>query len=323
MTPEDAFLDDIREHPDDDAPRLIFADWLDDHGETDRAEFIRARVYRARIRGRESPEADELTRRASALLAANWQRWTAPLRPLFGDAPDHFNWPRTYRPEAITHFPRGFVESVEMEAGRFVAVAAELFRLCPIRHVHLHRADEHAARLAECPQLAWVEGLSFPDYARAPLGPRGMVSLAGSPHLGRLWLLWLSRNYLGDEGLVALAAAPWLDHLRAVSLSDNGASDRGAEALARTPRAFRPRKLFLHRNAIGDRGAIALAESPVLEEVRTLTLAGCGIGPAGAAALAGSEHLLSLEEIDLSDNPLTGAGEAIVRSAPWGRRARL
>ena len=33
-----AFLDDIREHPDDDTPRLVLADWLDDYGDdADRA----------------------------------------------------------------------------------------------------------------------------------------------------------------------------------------------------------------------------------------------------------------------------------------------
>ena len=41
MTNEANFLAAIRENPDDDAVRLIFADWLEDQGDTDRAEFIR------------------------------------------------------------------------------------------------------------------------------------------------------------------------------------------------------------------------------------------------------------------------------------------
>jgi uncharacterized protein (TIGR02996 family) len=41
-----AFLRDVIEHPDDDAPRLIFADWLDDNSDSDRAEFIRVQVER-------------------------------------------------------------------------------------------------------------------------------------------------------------------------------------------------------------------------------------------------------------------------------------
>ncbi|MHB1424636.1 MAG: TIGR02996 domain-containing protein [Gemmataceae bacterium] len=45
MTHADAFLQDILAHPDDDAPRLIFADWLEEQGDAGsvaRAEFIRA-----------------------------------------------------------------------------------------------------------------------------------------------------------------------------------------------------------------------------------------------------------------------------------------
>jgi uncharacterized protein (TIGR02996 family) len=45
MTPLDereAFLRAIFDSPEDDLPRLIFADWLDDHGEPDWAAFIRA-----------------------------------------------------------------------------------------------------------------------------------------------------------------------------------------------------------------------------------------------------------------------------------------
>jgi uncharacterized protein (TIGR02996 family) len=37
MTSETAFLRDILEHPDDDTPRLIFADWLEDNGDPERA----------------------------------------------------------------------------------------------------------------------------------------------------------------------------------------------------------------------------------------------------------------------------------------------
>ena len=38
---EAGFLADIAAHPEDDAPRLIFADWLEDHGQPERAELIR------------------------------------------------------------------------------------------------------------------------------------------------------------------------------------------------------------------------------------------------------------------------------------------
>src|SRR4051794_31455126 len=51
MTPEAGFLDDILDHPDDDTPRLVYADWLTDRGGRDdqaRAELIRIQCQQAR-----------------------------------------------------------------------------------------------------------------------------------------------------------------------------------------------------------------------------------------------------------------------------------
>lgn len=53
-----AFIDDIIEHPEDDAVRLIFADWLEDHGQEERAEFIRVQCEIARME--ESGEACDI-----------------------------------------------------------------------------------------------------------------------------------------------------------------------------------------------------------------------------------------------------------------------
>jgi uncharacterized protein (TIGR02996 family) len=48
-----AFLRDAKDHPDDDTPRLVLADWLDEHGdEADRAraEHVRGRCRLAPLR---------------------------------------------------------------------------------------------------------------------------------------------------------------------------------------------------------------------------------------------------------------------------------
>lgn len=44
MTDRDALIAAVCDRPDDDTPRLAYADWLDDHGEGERAAFIRAEV---------------------------------------------------------------------------------------------------------------------------------------------------------------------------------------------------------------------------------------------------------------------------------------
>jgi uncharacterized protein (TIGR02996 family) len=43
------FLDDIVANIDDDTPRLVYADWLIENGQDDRAELIRVQVERARL----------------------------------------------------------------------------------------------------------------------------------------------------------------------------------------------------------------------------------------------------------------------------------
>src|SRR5262245_57537404 len=50
---EKAFLEAIIQNPDDDVPRLIFADWLDEHGQSNRAEFVRLQIRLA-----QTPEYD-------------------------------------------------------------------------------------------------------------------------------------------------------------------------------------------------------------------------------------------------------------------------
>jgi uncharacterized protein (TIGR02996 family) len=49
MNEEEAFRQAIVESPDDDTPRLIYADWLDDHGDADQANLIRVQCRLARL----------------------------------------------------------------------------------------------------------------------------------------------------------------------------------------------------------------------------------------------------------------------------------
>jgi uncharacterized protein (TIGR02996 family) len=49
MSDEDALLAAIAEHPAEDTPRLMYADWLEEHGWRTRAEFIRVQVEIAHV----------------------------------------------------------------------------------------------------------------------------------------------------------------------------------------------------------------------------------------------------------------------------------
>src|ERR1043165_9690638 len=78
---EEGLIADIREHPDDDSLRMIYADWLDEHEQQPRAEFIRLQLEDAR-RATGDPARADLQQRAQAILAENEAVWVGPLRSL-------------------------------------------------------------------------------------------------------------------------------------------------------------------------------------------------------------------------------------------------
>ena len=84
MADELSFLDAIRAQPEDDAVRLIFADWLEEHGQQARAEFIRLQCRLADI--------DEFAPDRPDLLDREWgncSRFTASA----GSPPRRLCWP--------------------------------------------------------------------------------------------------------------------------------------------------------------------------------------------------------------------------------------
>jgi uncharacterized protein (TIGR02996 family) len=70
-----AFLQGIRAEPDEDAHRLVYADWLDDQGDAGRAEFIRVQCELARP-PQDARRHAELAAREKELLEAHRLAWT-------------------------------------------------------------------------------------------------------------------------------------------------------------------------------------------------------------------------------------------------------
>src|SRR5437899_983006 len=73
---EQSCLHDICENPEDDTPRLVFADWLDEHDDPDRAEAIRIGVRRRQL-DELDPEAwvlDSRLDRIQGRCARTWER---------------------------------------------------------------------------------------------------------------------------------------------------------------------------------------------------------------------------------------------------------
>lgn len=310
MTQDESFLQSIREDPDDDAMRLIYADWLEERGDP-HGEFIRVQVELARTPPSD-PRVPEWKQRQRELVEAHGAQWLAPLRALLADDDrSDIGWGRSVRA-----FQRGFVEKLTMRARTFVARGELLLHLAPLRQLWLEEAGNAAAALAGCPQLVYVEDLNFSDYYRAPLDAAGMRELAASPYLGRLQQLHLYRNNLGDDGVRALASAPWLSGVRVLNLTENGLSSAGVVALAAAPHLKALTALLLGKNWLGTEGVRALAGCPALAELRTLTISHCQLEAAALECLAGASVFANLHTLELNNNLFGAAGATVLAGAP-------
>ncbi len=78
MTSDEAFLQSIIEAPDDDTPRLVYADWLDDHQVPARAEFIRLQCSLDKMAAND-PRRPELRDREQELLRHYGWAWAEEL----------------------------------------------------------------------------------------------------------------------------------------------------------------------------------------------------------------------------------------------------
>jgi RNA polymerase sigma factor (sigma-70 family) len=80
MTHRDAFLQAIHQDPEDNTHRLVLADWLDENGQSERAEFIRTQVELARL-SPDDPRHPELAACEQQLLARYEAAWGELYRP--------------------------------------------------------------------------------------------------------------------------------------------------------------------------------------------------------------------------------------------------
>src|SRR5262245_21521019 len=79
-TEEVGLLEAAHTAPRDDAPRLIYADWLEDHGRPERAEFIRLQCARAASVGvPEFLRGTGLSDRERDLARRHGRSWAAPI----------------------------------------------------------------------------------------------------------------------------------------------------------------------------------------------------------------------------------------------------
>ena len=247
----EAFLDAILTSPEEDAHRLVYADWLEEHG--DERDLARAHLIRAQcalaLLAPDDARREPLEQQERQLLKTHGKRWTQPLRK----ARIGSNW--TFR--------RGFLEKITISARDFVLVAQQLFQLAPtIRAMECPESSNEVSALAACPLLERIAELNLNAMCACgycPIG-RELSELFQSPFTAGLRILALSEDRIGPDGVTLLAASQHLAGLTRLDLSENRLGNSGARQLIESKHLKNLKFLDLRENKIGPRVTTALRE---------------------------------------------------------------
>jgi hypothetical protein len=266
----------------------VFADWLQENSDPERAEFIRVQI--------ELPTCDRgarrlhLSRREHDLLNRHENEWIEPIRPFV------FEWS-----DSPWSFRHGFVERLELQAETFIERGEQLLRLTPLRDA-VFPDEEWYEELAAChllqrlrlidltgsgltsgfrgihdflgsSNLSSIETLILQGVDdNGHLDVTGVESLAKNPHLSNLMHLDLSGNWFGPEGIAPLVNALWLPRLQRLELEGVGIANEGVDRLAKATRFDNLRVLILVANSIGERGARRILETEWFGRLELLDL---------------------------------------------------
>jgi uncharacterized protein (TIGR02996 family) len=192
----DALFRAICEQPWEDTPRLVYADWLEEHGDALRAEFIRVQVELARET--DKPRIVKLSERADQLHAESAGRWTrgSPTQP-------------GVRIGYELH--RGFYHEVAFDGpDAFARFADEVFAWAPIEAVSLRR--EAGGALRKVLTSRYAERLARLSLSLR-IGDRGCLAIAACAKFARLEELNVPAAGVTDAGALAIANSPHLPAL--------------------------------------------------------------------------------------------------------------
>ena len=229
----------ILNEPDADEPRLVYADWLAENGESLRAEFIRLAVrIHQRGNGGVRVLCDPEGERYFDIERNQGQVWLKEMPEFKG-----IRWWNYYR---------GFPTIQATGWSALKKYAPKIWQLSPCEELDLYTLSEPAGRFfGASPWLEKLRSLSFSWIGRQ--GIPGFRAFLQAPRLGHLLVLNLKSNGLGDEGAKLLAECPHLVNLRELVLECNDIGDVGARALAGTPHFPKLKELCLGRNPIKDK----------------------------------------------------------------------
>jgi uncharacterized protein (TIGR02996 family) len=293
MTNEEALLRAIRSDPNDELARLALADYLDDNGDPQRAEFVRLQLQL--FNGIEDPVArSQVRQRETKLLVDNVKNWLGPFASALPQV-----W-RYERGTAVVTLPADLQVKLSTMSGKWHAHAAEWFPRGWVLDLHLSGKGDLGLLLEQ----PWLDRISRLRFEKVALDDGALDALAACESLGGLYSLGLVS--CGMTGRVErLIDSPHLGSLKALDLSDNKLKTADVESVRKAfPELHR---LNLSRNEM-KRPAIDALLNNWPEGLVSLQLAGCGLDPDLIKRLCASPRLAGLQELNLSGNYMRESG---------------
>ena len=223
-----ALLAAICAEPDADAPRLVYADWLQEHGDEQQAQFIRDSI-RLSVMPEATEGRKELRSRLLGLEGALGETWIKGV----GLKVAPLGWERA-------GFERGLLEeAVYRDVRDFIAEGRVLFDRLPVRELTIAQKTaiyfDDLLTFAAMPELAHLCSLSLNGNHHG-LSPSCWEALIHSPHLSELRKFSATSARLSDEHLISLAACPNMAGLTSLDLSSNWmTTSDGHLAILRSP----------------------------------------------------------------------------------------
>jgi uncharacterized protein (TIGR02996 family) len=295
MTPEHAFLDSIWEDLDDDATKLIFADWLEEQ-EDWRGQLLRWQVERNQ-HGFWTPVFKQLRDQIDGRLLARGDDWLEPLanyhRGIRYSDGTGLLWLKT-TPERLARLPEPrtsegvhrWVTEASLESPSLNDVLTALERGPQVR-VFVNFTRRAPAKVGQrLASAAGVERLRSLDLTFGNLEARDLEFLLAAPTLEGVQYLFFGFAHGASGVPAALLTAHHLTNLRGLDLSKCGLKDRELELLCRAPALEGLTALYLEQNHFSSVGLEALITSRYLQKLRILDLRSCHLStdwPAVAA----------------------------------------
>ncbi len=325
MRDDEALLAAITANADEDTPRLMYADWLDENrpdprpsparGPNARAEFIRVQCRLAEMTP-DHPEYTDLRDRHQDLatwLEAHAKEKRALPGGLLSDSDSYAEYERGFASKAMTNYR----DDRRNAAARLTAALQKVVETTPVRTLHIDNL--RVAQVAEFlrrPVVDQLRALAVSVFDNDTDDVRQLATaLADAPHVRNLRELRLFPA-LTDAAAEALAGAKSFDGLRALNLDLSTASPDAIRALGRAAWFRNLHKLKLDTQ-LSDEMLTALAKLPPFPNLRGLDLADNSFTAAGIERLALSKAFPNLVELNLDRTNFGPAGAVDLARAKW------